>query len=187
MFGYILIPLILCIPFYFSIYNLTLFNSYFEAVSGFTSTGFTIFENIKNIDQSLILWRSSSQWIGGLYFLFSIIFLIDIYDKSLKKTLTNFISLNNSETLKQAVKIFLLYTSITFLIFIILNMSSIRTFDSLNLAYSLISSGGFLPVNSLSEILRENYQIIILSLLMLFSFYTPFGFPHNWASKSLYS
>ncbi len=177
-FGYISIPVVLSIPFYLSIYNLTFLNSYFESISGFTSTGFTIFENIKNIDQSLILWRSSIQWIGGLYFLFSIIFLIDIYDKSLKKTLTNFISLNNSETLKQAVKIFLLYTSITFLIFIILNMSSIRTFDSLNLAYSLISSGGFLPVNSLSEILRENYQIIILSLLMLFSFFSIF-FSYN--------
>ena len=109
-FGYISIPVVLSIPFYLSIYNLTFLNSYFESISGFTSTGFTIFENIKNIDQSLILWRSSIQWIGGLYFLFSIIFLIDIYDKSLKKTLTNFISLNNSETLKQAVKIFLLLT-----------------------------------------------------------------------------
>ena len=69
-FGYILLPFILSIPFYFSIYNLTFLNSYFEAISGFTSTGFTIFENIKHIDQSLILWRSSTQWIGGLYFLF---------------------------------------------------------------------------------------------------------------------
>ena len=82
--GYILIPLVLCIPFYLSIYNLTFLNSIFESVSGFTSTGFTIFDNIKHIDQGLILWRSSIQWIGGLYFLFSIIFLIDIYDESLK-------------------------------------------------------------------------------------------------------
>ena len=49
--GYILLPLVLSIPFYLSIYNLTFINSFFEAVSGFTSTGFTIFENIKNIDQ----------------------------------------------------------------------------------------------------------------------------------------
>ena len=69
-FGYILIPLVLSLPFYFSIYNLTFLNAFFEAISGFTSTGFTIFENIKHIDQSLILWRSSIQWIGGLYFLF---------------------------------------------------------------------------------------------------------------------
>ena len=68
-FGYITIPIILSLPFYFSIYNLSFLNS-FESVSGFTSTGFTIFENIKHIDQSLILWRSSIQWIGGLYFYF---------------------------------------------------------------------------------------------------------------------
>ena len=104
--GYILLPLVLSIPFYFSIYDLTFLNSFFESISGFTSTGFTIFENIKHIDQSLILWRSSTQWIGGLYFLFSIIFLIDIYDESFKKTLTNYISFNSSEILKQAIKIF---------------------------------------------------------------------------------
>ena len=85
--GYLFIPLFLSIPFYLSIYNLTFINSYFESISGFTSTGFTVFENIKLIDQSLILWRSSIQWIGGLYFLFSIIYLIDIYDESFKKTL----------------------------------------------------------------------------------------------------
>ena len=176
--GYILIPIILSIPFYFSIYNLTFINSFFEAISGFTSTGFTIFENIKNIDQSLILWRSSTQWIGGLYFLFSIIFLIDIYDESFKKTLTNYISFNNSEILKQAIKIFILYSIITLLIFIILNIFSVRSFDSLNLAFTLVSSGGFLPVNDLSNIIRENSQIIILSLLMLVSFFSIF-FSYN--------
>ena len=173
-FGYILIPLVLSIPFYFSIYNLTLLNSFFESISGFTSTGFTIFENIKHIDQSLILWRSSTQWIGGLYFLFSIIFLIDIYDESFKKTLTNFISFDSSEIFKQAIKIFLLYSFLTLMIFIVLNFFSIRTFDSLNLAFTLISSGGFLPVNDLSLVLKENSQIIILSLLMLFSFFSIF-------------
>ena len=104
--GYILMPIILSLPFYFSIYNLSFLNSIFESVSGFTSTGFTIFDNIKHIDQGLILWRSSIQWIGGLYFLFSIIFLIDIYDESLKKSLTNFLSFNSSEVLKQTIKIF---------------------------------------------------------------------------------
>jgi len=177
-FGYIFIPLILSIPFYFSIYNLTFLNSYFEAISGFTSTGFTIFENIKHVDQSLILWRSTTQWIGGLYFLFSIIFLIDIYDESFKKTLTNFFSFNSSEVLKQAVKIFLLYSSITLIIFIILNLFSIRSFDSLNLAFSLVSSGGFLPTNDLSNIIKENSQIIIVSFLMLLSFFSIF-FTYN--------
>ncbi len=173
-FGYILIPIILSIPFYFSIYNLTFLNSFFESISGFTSTGFTIFENIQHIDQSLILWRSTIQWIGGLYFLFSIIFLIDIYDESFKKTLTNFISFDSNEILRQATKVFLLYSILTLSIFIILNIFSIRTFDSLNLAFTLISSGGFLPVNDLSMIIKENSQIIILSFCMLSSYFSIF-------------
>jgi trk system potassium uptake protein len=172
--GYFLLPLIISIPFYFSIYNLTFTNSYFEAISGFTSTGFSIFENIKHIDQSLILWRSTSQWIGGLYFLFSIILLIDIFDNSFKKSLTNFISFNKAETLKQSLKIFLLYSSLTFCIFLILNLFEIRTFNSLNLAMTIISSGGFLPTNYLSNILINDLQIFAFSFLMLTSFFSIF-------------
>ena len=172
--GYFFMPLVLLIPFYFSIYNLTFLNALFEAVSGFTSTGFTIFENIKHIDQGLIIWRSSIQWIGGLYFLFSIIFLIDIYDENLKKSLTNFLSFNTTEILKQTIKIFILYSSLTLSIFIILNLFGIRSFNSLNLSMTIISSGGFLPVNDLSTILTQNSQIIIFSLLMLISFFSIF-------------
>ena len=181
--GYLLIPLVLSIPFYLSIYNLTFLNSFFESISGFTSTGFTIFENVKLIDQSLILWRSSIQWIGGLYFLLSIIYLIDIYDESFKKTLTNFTSFNSSESFKQATKIFILYSSLTIFIFILLNFFSIRTFDSLNLALTIISSGGFLPVNDLSNIIKDNTQIIIISILMLLSFFSLFFIYNLFFSK----
>ena len=152
--GYVLLPIILSIPFYFSIYNLSFLNALFETVSG--------------------LWRSSIQWIGGLYFLFSIIFLIDIYDENLKKSLTNFLSFNSSEILKQTIKIFLLYSGITIAIFIILNIIGIRSFSSLNLAMTIISSGGFLPVNELSSILVNNLQIVVFSFLMLVSFFSIF-------------
>ncbi len=176
--GYLLIPLVLSIPFYLSIYNLSFLNSLFESVSGFTSTGFTIFENIKHIDQGLILWRSSIQWIGGLYFLYSIIFLIDIYDESLKKSLTNFLSFNSAEILKQSIKILLLYSGLTVSIFIILNILGIRSFNSLNLSMTIISSGGFLPVNNLSSILINDFQVIIFTFLMLISFFSIF-FTYN--------
>ena len=107
--GYILLPIIISIPYYMSIYNISLMDCYFEAISGFTSTGFTIIDDIKHLDKSLILWRSTSQWIGGIYFLFSIVLLIDIFDNNLKKSLTNFISFNTSEVFKQSFKILILY------------------------------------------------------------------------------
>ena len=170
--GYLILPLIISIPYYLSIYNISLLDSYFESISGFTSTGFTIFNNIKHIDESLILWRSSSQWIGGLYFLISILLLIDIFDNNLKKSLTNFLSFNTSETLKQSSKIFILYVSLTFGIFLILKIFEFRAFNSFNLSMTLISSGGFLPINSLTSILGNNTKEIIFSLLMLVSFFS---------------
>jgi trk system potassium uptake protein TrkH len=172
--GYAILPLFISIPFYFSIHNITFINAYFESVSGFTSTGFSIFENIKHLDESLILWRSSSQWVGGLYFLFSIILLIDIFDINLKKSLTNYLSFNTSETLKQSAKILILYTSLTLGIFILLIMSNIRSFNSLNLAMTLISSGGFLPTNNLENIINNKTKEIVLSFTMLLSFFSLF-------------
>ena len=172
--GYIILPFFISIPYYFSIYNITFLNAYFEGVSGFTSTGFTIFENIKHLDESLILWRSTSQWIGGLYFLFSIVLILEIFDENLKKPLTNFLSFNTSETFKQSIKILILYTVLTFFIFIILNIFEVRSFNSFNLSMTLISSGGFLPTNSLENIINSKTKEIVFSFLMLVSFFSLF-------------
>ena len=172
--GYLIIPIIIALPYYFSIYNLSLVDSYFEAVSGFTSTGFTIFNNLRQIDESLLLWRSTSQWVGGLYFLFSIIILIDIFDTNLRKSLTNFISFNSSEIFKQASKVFIIYLILTIIIFILLKFIDFRDFDAFNFALSIISSGGFKPTNQINYILDHDYKIIIFSLTLLISFFSIF-------------
>ena len=77
---YILATFLTSIPFYLSNYQVTFLNSLFESISGLTGTGFSIFKDIKYLDPTLILWRSSSQWIGGLFFLF---FLIIIFSNKL--------------------------------------------------------------------------------------------------------
>ena len=55
-----------------------MFNSYidcfFESISGFTSTGFSTINDINFMEQPFLIWRSSTQWIGGLFFLISIKF-----------------------------------------------------------------------------------------------------------------
>ena len=172
--GYLIFPLLIALPYYFSIYNVSFIDSYFEGVSGFTSTGFTIFSNIKHLDESLILWRSTSQWIGGLYFLFSILILIDIFDENLKKSLTNFFSFNSSEILKQSIKIFILYFSLTIFVYFILKIIQFRDFDAFNFALTIISSGGFKPVNEIDYILNTNLKIVIFSFTLLISFFSIF-------------
>ena len=83
---YSLISFLILIPFYLSNYDVSLINSYFESISGLTGTGFTVFENVKNLDGPLILWRSSSQWIGGLYFLIFLILLFSNKSFNFKMT-----------------------------------------------------------------------------------------------------
>ena len=87
--------------------------------------------------------------VGWFIFFISIILLIDIFDDNLKKTLTNFLAFNSAEIFKQSLKIFIFYSFLTIIIFIILNIFDFRSYISLNLSMSLISSGGFLPVNNL--------------------------------------
>ena len=176
--GYITIPILLSIPYYLIINKISFMDSYFEAISGFTSTGFSIFNNLKHLDESLLLWRSSTQWLGGLYFLISIILLIDIFDKNLKKSLTNFINFNSSETIKQCFKISIVYLILTITIFAVLYLSDLRAFNSFNLSLTLISSGGFLPVNNLDTIINTKFKEIILSIMMLISFFSLF-FTYN--------
>ena len=70
---YIFSSVLISIPYYLSNYQIPFVNAIFESISGITGTGFSIFDNIKYLDPTLIIWRSSSHWIGGLFFL---IFLI---------------------------------------------------------------------------------------------------------------
>ena len=172
--GYILFPLIISVPYYFGIQNISFLNSYFEAISGFTSTGFTIFENIKQLDESLILWRSTSQWIGGIYFLFSILLLIDIFDKNLKHSFTEYLSFNYSEIFKQSLKIVIIYSVLTLLIFVLFKIINLRTFDAFNLSLSIISSGGFLPFNRIDYLFQSDVSKIVLSFTMMLSFFSLF-------------
>ena len=58
---YFIIGLLVSVPFYLSNLQITFISSFFEAISGLTGTGFSTFKNIKYLDPTLILWRSSSN------------------------------------------------------------------------------------------------------------------------------
>ena len=170
---YFFISFFIQIPFYFSEYKVSFLESYFESISGLTGTGFTIFENIRFLDDPILLWRSSSQWIGGLYFL---IFLVLIFSnkqlnfKLLDLTYNQENKINFAPNLRiVSTRIFFIYLTLTFLIFVIFLLSGIRLFDGLNLSMTVISSGGFLPTDSLDNIIKTNYQSVSLSLGFLIS------------------
>ena len=179
---YFLTALLISIPFYLSNNQVTFLNSFFESISGLTGTGFSTFKNIKYLDPTLILWRSSSQWIGGLYFLF---FLIIVFSnkkfnyKMISLTYSGDSSYSSQENIKNNIfKIFIYYCILSFSIFLLFNISGIRLFNSLNISMTLISGGGFLPTDSLNNIIQSNFQkiIFITSLLIaMLNFYLIFN------------
>ena len=180
--SYFLTSILIAIPFYLSNYQVTFLNSIFESISGLTGTGFSIFKDIKYLDPTLILWRSSSQWIGGLYFLF---FLIIIFsNRSFNYKLTNLSysgenNFNSKEIIKDnLLRIFFIYSTLSIIILSLLNFSGVRLFNSLNMSMTLVSGGGFLPTESLNKIISTNLQkiIFIFSLIIsMLNFYLVFN------------
>jgi len=169
--GFFYFPLLISIPYYLSIYDISFINSYFEAISGFTSTGFTIIENIKEIDEPLLIWRSSSQWLGGLYFLYSLFLLTESSKIKIKNIYSNYEGVNLSEIRNQYTKVLIIYFLLTVLVFVLLTYSGIRLFEGFNLSMTIVSAGGFIPNNFLSDIVRSENQKLIFSFCMLIPFF----------------
>ena len=186
--SYFLISLLIAVPFYLSNYQVTFVNSIFESISGLTGTGFSIFKNIKYLDPTLILWRSSSQWIGGLFFLF---FLIIIFsNKSFNYKMTNLSysgesNINSENNIKDNIlRILIIYTVLSILILTLLNFSGLRLFNSLNMSMTLVSGGGFLPIDSIDKIIFTNFQKIIFIFSLTVSMLN-FYFLFNLFNKNI--
>ena len=183
IFVYFISSALVSIPFYLSNYKVTFLNSIFESISGLTGTGFSTFKDLKYLDPTLILWRSSSQWIGGLFFLF---FLIIIFSNKLfNYKMTNLTysgdnNFNSAQNIKDNIlKIFIIYSSLSILILLLLNFSGLRFFYSLNMAMTLVSGGGFIPTDNIEKIISTNIQkiIFIFSLtLSMLNIYLIFNF-----------
>jgi trk system potassium uptake protein len=178
--SFLYVPLLFSIPYYLSIHNIGFINSYFESMSGITTTGFSIIPNIKSINEPLLLWRSSSQWFGGLMFLISIIGTLGskqikvkpVYLVSRVSSGINFYNNFNYNF----IRILSIYFFSTIFVIFLFTLANIRLFDSFNLAFTTISSGGFLPTESLSNIIGNNLQNFVLSLALLLPIFNFFLF-----------
>jgi len=188
--SFILISLLITPPYFLSSYDINLLNSYFESVSGLTTTGFSIITNISEIDEPLLLWRSSSQWLGGLVFLIATIGTIGSNQIKIKP---NYLASREASGINfynnfnyNFIRIFLIYFSSTIFVIFLYSLVNLRLLDSFNLAFTTISSGGFLPDDSLSNILNNNLQTFVLSITLLFPIFNFYLFFNIFTKKFKY-
>jgi len=167
--GWIILPLIMSLPFWLGGYS-DFLDSYFEAVSGFSSFGASVFSNKINIlDSPILLWRSSTQVVGSIFFIMTIILVfgnraVNIYPLKFitKKKDTVYFSINFEKVFYNTVYAYV----IIFLISIFfLNLTDLRMLDKFNLSLTIISTGGFKS----SSFFLNNFDQIIVSILLIFS------------------
>ena len=147
----------------------TLINAWFESVSGYTTTGSTILTDIEALPKSLIFWRSSTHYIGGLgVVVFLLLVMPDASPYRLKLTNMELSSLSkegyrykSSKTIAVITKVYVLLTLIFFFSLWAAGMSS---FDALNHSFSLAATGGF----SSRNLSIGYFQSDLINLLVIF-------------------
>ena len=81
-FAWVAFSLFGMLPFYISGYIPSITNAFFETMSGFSSTGATILDDIEALPHGLLFWRSMTQWIGGLGIIMFTIAILPIFGVS---------------------------------------------------------------------------------------------------------
>jgi trk system potassium uptake protein len=150
--GWILLCVFAALPFYLET-DKNFLDCYFETVSGFTTTGITLFTDIEVLDKTIILWRSFIQWLGGLgiiTFFLAISYKSQVGSYHLLSAESHKIdSLRLTPSVKRtAIILWGVYLGLTLLMVIILKILGLSFFDSFNHSMTALSTGGFSPYNS---------------------------------------
>lgn len=149
-------------------------NAWFESVSGFTTTGSTILNDIENLPKGLLFWRSSTHWIGGIGVVMFILLILP-YSQNPKLTLINaeMSELSKGNFKYKARKIlqilFYVYIGLTALETISLMIAGMSFFDAINHSFATIATGGFSTKNSSIASFNNLWIEIIIIFFMILS------------------
>ncbi|MFH1521303.1 MAG: potassium transporter TrkG [Candidatus Micrarchaeota archaeon] len=158
--AWIIVPVISMIPYLW--YGIAPLDAFFESASGWTSTGLTALETVTVLPQSIILFRSITQWIGGLGII--ILILSTFRGKEaisfLKAEGRQSMELGIGKTVEVTFKV---YIVLTILGILFLMASGFDVFNAVNLAFSGLSNGGFFPFDSYD---LSALQKMVLAMLM---------------------
>lgn len=149
----------------------TIINAWFESVSGFTTTGATILDNVESLPNSLLFWRSSTHFIGGLGV---VVFLLLIIPSSsqmrLRLTSLELSSLSKREYKSGANKTVYIFTYVYFGLlvasFVLYMAAGMTPFDAINHAMSVTATGGFSTKN-LSIGAYDSVAIDLITMLFM--------------------
>ncbi len=168
--SWILFGILCAVPFIYTQTNLSVIDAFFESMSGITTTGATILNNLDELPKGILLWRSLLQWLGGIGIVVIALVILpflriggmqlfhlegdDPYDKFLPKISSVII------------KIIIVYTSLTTVLFILYYLNHMTLFDALAHSLTTISTGGFSTHND-SFGYFQNISILNIAIIFM--------------------
>ena len=159
-------------------------NAFFSSAAGFTTGGISLFDEPEKLSQSFTFFRSYTQLVGGMSFIYLVI--TAFYPESKLQAMRGFIS---GKTLHMK-ELFLTITVI-FAIYIVIVASLLYVFgerniiDNFSLAMSTLSTGGFTPTSTILEDLLWQEHIVLMGAMILGAL--PFTFHYAFVRKKFLS
>lgn len=155
------------LPYYLS-GELSYLNAYFEAMSGFTTTGFSMYANLDAVSFTMNFWRAFTQWIGGLGIIFLLLALLRSTGADVMRL---YLAEGRDERLVPSIKhstriivyIYLLFTAIGILLFLVAGMP---LFDSIFHTFVSLSTGGF-GMHNTSVLYYNSFWIELAAMIIM--------------------
>lgn len=172
--GWIVISLFGGLPFYISRCIPSFVDAFFEAVSGFTTTGATILTDIESLDRSMLFWRSFTHWIGGMGVL---VFILAFLPKNNERSMYIMKAEVPGPTISKLVPrlrttakiLYLLYSALSLMELLLLLLGGMSLYEALTNTFGTAGTGGFAVLaTSIGQYNNPYYEAIIGLFMFLF-------------------
>ncbi|RJV03850.1 TrkH family potassium uptake protein [Bacteroides sp. AF34-31BH] len=173
-FAWVAFSLFGMLPFYIGGYIPDITNAFFETMSGFSSTGATILNNIESLPHGILFWRSMTQWIGGLGIIMFTIAVLPIFGISGLQVFAAEASGPTHDKVHPRIGItakwiWSIYAGITALLVGLLMLGGMDWFDSICHAFATTGTGGFSTKQASVAHYNSPYIEYVISIFMFIS------------------
>ena len=160
------------IPFLLSTSPIGISDAFFEAMSGFTTTGCTVLTSVEGMSHSITIWRALMQWIGGMGIILFTLAVIPMLNYSGGMQMFNAeVTGITHEKLRPRISstaksLWLIYFVLTAALILLLWIGPMNFFDSLCHAFAAVSTGGFSTYNDSLAHYSSDYVTIVVMVFM---------------------
>ena len=190
-FGWVLMALSGTLPYMLSESIPSFTDAFFETMSGYTTTGATILNDIESVPKGILFWRSLTHWIGGMGIIVLAIAILPLLGIGGMQLFTAEAPGPSADKLKPRItdtakRLWFIYVGLTVAESVLLNIAGMGMFDAINHSLSTMSTGGFSTKNASLAYWNDNPAIQYIICLFMFLAGTNFvmsyfGFKGNFS------